>query len=57
MVFIEYFVQCDDTLWDISKRFLGTGSKWSVIYRINKTVIGANPNLILVGQRLLIPIE
>lgn len=52
----EYFAQCSDTLWSIAKRFLDTGFKWSLIYSFNKGVIGPNPDIIHIGQRLLIPI-
>ncbi len=50
-----YTVVKGDTLWAIAKRFYGDGSKWPTIYEANKEVIGANPNLILPGQVLVIP--
>ena len=44
-----------DTLWSISKKYLGNGSLYSEIYNSNKAVIGSNPNLIKPGQVLTIP--
>ena len=34
-----YTIKRGDTLWGISKRFLGKGSKWQTIYNANKTII------------------
>lgn len=50
-----YTVAKGDTLWSISKRFLGSGSKHTVLYEANKSVIGKNPNVIKVGMKLTIP--
>lgn len=50
-----YTVKRGDTLWAISKKFYGAGSKWRTIYNANKGVIGGNPNLIRPGQVLVIP--
>ncbi len=50
-----YTVKRGDTLWAISKKFYGSGSKWRTIYNANKGVIGGNPNLIFPGQVLVIP--
>lgn len=44
-----------DTLYKISKKFYGDGSKWNKIYDTNKKTIGNNPNVIKVGQKLVIP--
>ena len=30
-------------------------ARWRAIYRLNRTLIGADPNLILPGQRLVLP--
>ena len=49
-----YTVVKGDCLWNIAKRFYGNGSKYSVIYNANKSVIGGNPNLIYPGQVLTI---
>ncbi|THF78024.1 LysM peptidoglycan-binding domain-containing protein [Cohnella fermenti] len=50
-----YVVKAGDTLSAIAKRELGSSSKWSVIYERNKAVIGKDPNLIRVGQKLVMP--
>ena len=44
-----------DCLWNIAKKFYGSGSKYTVIYEANKGVIGGNPNRIYPGQVLTIP--
>jgi LysM repeat protein len=50
-----YTVVKGDSLWNISKKVYGTGSKYMTIYNANKSVIGPNPNIIQPGQRLVIP--
>jgi len=35
----NYTVKKGDNLWNISRKFYGTGSKWETIYNANKTVI------------------
>jgi nucleoid-associated protein YgaU len=50
-----YTVVKGDCLWNISKKFYGSGAKYTVIYNANKSVIGSNPNLIYPGQVLTIP--
>jgi nucleoid-associated protein YgaU len=60
----SYVVVEGDNLWKISKRNLGGGPQWPRIYRYNnrREVIAVtgrgikNPDLIYVGQRLLLPI-
>lgn len=42
------------TLWGLAEKYYGNGLKWSRIYIANKEQI-ANPNLIKVFQKLLIP--
>ena len=49
-----YTVKKGDTLWGISKKYLGNGAKYNLIYNANKGKI-KNPNLIYVGQVLTIP--
>ncbi len=41
-----------DTLWDIAKKYYGDGNRYPEIVRANNI---ANPNIISVGQKLLIP--
>lgn len=47
-----YTVQKGDTLWAIAKKYYGDGSKYHTIARANNI---SNPNIIRVGQKLLIP--
>lgn len=35
----NYTIKSGDCLWNISKRFYGSGAKWKTIYEANKTVI------------------
>ncbi len=51
----KYTVVKGDCLWNIAKKFYGNGSKYSVIYNANRSVVGGNPNLIYPGQVLTIP--
>lgn len=50
-----YTVKSGDCLWNIAKKYLGSGAKYTEIYNLNKKVIGSNPNLIYAGQVLLLP--
>ena len=50
-----YTVVKGDCLWNIAKKFYGSGAKYTIIYNANKSVIGGNPNLIYPGQVLTIP--
>lgn len=50
-----YTVRPGDSLWAIAQRFYGNGALWPRIYAANRGVIGANPNLIYPGERLVIP--
>lgn len=50
-----YTVVKGDCLWNIAKRFYGSGSKYTIIYDANRDVVGGNPNLIYPGQVLTIP--
>ena len=43
------------SLWGIAQKFYGNGNLWPQIYNANKALIGANPNVIHVGQVLTIP--
>lgn len=55
-VYTEYKVVKGDTLRKISKSFLGAEMLWKKIYEVNKDSI-KNPDLIFIGQKLLIPVE
>ena len=49
-----YTVQAGDCLWNIAVKTMGCGAKWERIYEVNKDSI-KDPNLIYVGQKLIIP--
>ena len=48
-----YVVQSGDTLSRIAARY---GTTVDAIYQSNRTTIGSNPNLIVPGQKLYIPV-
>lgn len=50
----NYTVKSGDCLWNIAKKFYGSGSKYTTIYNANKDKI-KNPNLIYPNQVLWIP--
>jgi len=50
-----YEVSPGDSLWAIAKLLLGDGGRWSEIYEANSDLIGPDPDLILPGQRLVMP--
>lgn len=50
-----YTVKSGDTLSKIAKLELGSSSKWREIYSLNKATIGADPNKIKPGQKLVLP--
>jgi LysM repeat protein len=50
----SYVVERGDSLWRISRRFLGQGWRYTVIYDANRDQI-RDPGLIFPGQRLAIP--
>lgn len=49
-----YTVKNGDCLWNIAKKQLGDGSRYTEIYELNKDKI-KNPNLIHAGQDLVLP--
>ncbi len=49
-----YTVVAGDCLWNIAKKYLGNGARYTEIYNLNKDKI-KNPNLIYVGQVLVMP--
>jgi nucleoid-associated protein YgaU len=50
-----YTVRPGDNLSRIAKEVYGDASRWKDIYEANKSLIGANPDLIKPGQVLTIP--
>ena len=50
-----YTVKSGDCLWNIAKKYYGSGADYTKIYNANKGTIGGNPNLIYPGQVLTIP--
>lgn len=62
----NYTVKSGDCLWNIAKKYYGSGSKWKVIYEANKSIIEAtakkygrnsssNGHWIYPGTKLTIP--
>jgi nucleoid-associated protein YgaU len=58
----EVVVRRGDTLWDIAARYLGpdasaaeVAGEWPRWYRANRAVIGADPDLLIPGERLVPP--
>lgn len=49
-----YTVVAGDCLWNIAKKYLGNGARWTEIYALNRDII-SNPNLIYPGQVLVMP--
>lgn len=50
-----YTVREGDTLYSISRRQLGAGSRWEELFKLNKAIIGDDPSLLQVGQVLTLP--
>ena len=50
-----YTVVYGDCLWNLAKKFYGSGAKYTKIYEANKSLIGPNPNTLYVGWVLTIP--
>ena len=51
-----YIVVSGDCLWNIAKTHLGSGSRYIEIYNLNKDII-KNPELISIGQKLILPVK
>ena len=47
-----YVIQRSDTLWAISKRFLGAGNRWREILAVNPAL---EPRRLRIGQEIVIP--
>ncbi len=50
-----YTVKGGDSLSKIAKAHYGDAMKWKQVYEANKTLIGANPDMIQPGQVLTLP--
>ncbi len=50
-----YTVVYGDCLWNLAKKFYGSGAQYTKIYEANKSLIGPNPNTLYVGWVLTIP--
>ncbi|GAF95618.1 unnamed protein product, partial [marine sediment metagenome] len=50
-----YTIVEGDTLWAISKKYLGDGSRYPEIHKLNSPPLSKNPNLIYQGQKIRIP--
>lgn len=53
--FTSYTIRPGDCLWDIARDKLGTGVRWSEIYRLNADLLGSNPALIHPGTTIRLP--
>ena len=51
---MTYTVVRGDSLWRISMKHYGTGSRWGEIYELNKSIIGKDPRMIQIGMVLTI---
>jgi len=52
-----YVVVGGDSLWRIAQKQYGDSLRWYEIYEMNKDVIGGNPSLIHIDQKLTIKVE
>ncbi len=50
-----YKVQSGDSMWAIAQEYLGDGNRWMEIYKLNKELIGKQPDAIHPGYVLKIP--
>lgn len=48
-------VRPGDSLWGVAEQRLGAGHAWPRVYRVNRAVVGPDPDLIRPGQRLALP--
>ena len=52
----SYTVQQGDTLSSIAQQAYGNSNQWQVIYNANTQVIGSDPNRLVLGEVLFIPV-
>lgn len=50
-------VRDGDSLWSIADEHLGAGDRWPEIYALNRSVVGADPDLIRPAERLRLPVH
>lgn len=53
---ISYTIKPGDTLWNLARRYLGDGAKYSKIYELNRDVIGTDPSILTAGAVITIPV-
>ena len=51
----KYTVKSGDCLRNIAYKYYGDASYYSLLYYLNRDVIGPDENLILTGTRLVVP--
>lgn len=51
----SHTVREGDTFWTIAEQYYGSGAHWQSIYRANRQVVGANPDRLSTGMKLIIP--
>lgn len=51
----KYVVASGECLWDIAEKYYGDGARHDLIYRVNRSVIDSDGNLILPGMQLYVP--
>lgn len=51
-----YVARSGDSLWKISARLLGKGTRWREIYNLNRGTV-KNPNTLRVGMKLKVPLR
>ena len=48
-------VRSGETLWSLASQYYGNPARWQIIYDRNRSRIGADPNKIQIGGKLIIP--
>jgi LysM repeat protein len=51
----SYTIKAGDNLWNIAREHLGSGLRWTEIYKMNTDVLGSNPSLIHTGTTIRLP--